>query len=82
MPNDLTFDLDFPVGAGACLAVSPLVRRIVADNPGPYTFTGTCSYVVGRGQVAIVDPGPDSAAHVEALLKAVRGETVTHILVS
>ena len=82
MPNDLTFDLDFPVGAGACIAVSPLVRRIVADNPGPYTFTGTCSYVVGRGQVAIVDPGPDSPAHVEALLAAVRGETVTHILVS
>ena len=59
MSTDLTFDLDFPVGAGACIAVSPLVRRIVADNPGPYTFTGTCSYIVGRGQVAIVDPGPD-----------------------
>ena len=82
MSTDLTLDLDFPVGAGACIAVSPLVRRIVADNPGPYTFTGTCSYVVGRGQVAIVDPGPDSPAHVEALLAAVRGETVTHILVS
>src|SRR5829696_7215124 len=82
MSTDLSFDLDFPVGAGACLAVSPLVRRIVADNPGPYTFTGTCSYVGGRGQVAIVDPGPDSPAHVEALLAAVRGETVTHILVS
>lgn len=82
MSQELAFDLDFPVGAGACVAVSPLVRRIVAGNPSAYTFTGTCSYVVGRGQVAILDPGPDLAEHVAALLAAVRGETVTHIVVS
>ena len=82
MTTDLAFDLDFPVGAGECLPVSPLVRRIVADNPGPYTFTGTCSYIVGRGRVAIVDPGPDLPGHVAALLDAVKGETVTDILVS
>lgn len=82
MTADLAFDLDFPVGAGECIGVSPLVRRIVADNPGPYTFTGTCSYIVGRGQVAIVDPGPDLPGHVAALLDAVRGETVTDIFVS
>ena len=82
MSNDLTFDLDFPVGAGACIEVSPLVRRIVAGNPSPYTFTGTCSYIVGRGRVAILDPGPDLPGHVAALLNAVRGETVTHIVVS
>lgn len=82
MSNDLAFDLDFPVGAGACIEVSPLVRRVVAGNPSAYTFTGTCSYIVGRGKVAILDPGPDLAAHVAALLDAVRGETVTHIVVS
>jgi glyoxylase-like metal-dependent hydrolase (beta-lactamase superfamily II) len=82
MSDDLTFDLDFPVGAGACIEVSPLVRRIVAGNPSPYTFTGTCSYIVGRRRVAILDPGPDLPSHVEALLDAVRGETVTHIVVS
>ena len=82
MSNDLTFDLDFPVGAGACMGVSPLVRRIVAGNPSPYTFTGTCSYIVGRGRVAILDPGPALPDHVDALLNAVRGETVTHIVVS
>jgi glyoxylase-like metal-dependent hydrolase (beta-lactamase superfamily II) len=82
-PTDLTFDLDFPVGAGACVAVSPLVRRIVADNPGPYTFTGNLQLRrrprPGRDRRS--GPGP-RPAHVEALLAAVRGETVTHILVS
>jgi glyoxylase-like metal-dependent hydrolase (beta-lactamase superfamily II) len=82
MSNDLAFDLDFPVAPGACVELSPLVRRVVANNPSPYTFTGTCSYIVGRGKVAILDPGPDLPEHVEALLDAVRGETVTHILVS
>jgi glyoxylase-like metal-dependent hydrolase (beta-lactamase superfamily II) len=82
MSDALVFDLDFSAPAGACVTVSPLVRRIVAGNSGPVTFTGTCSYIVGRGRVAIVDPGPDLAGHVEALLEAVRGETVTHILVS
>src|SRR5215210_943712 len=81
MPDDLVFDTR-PVPAGACRRLTPLVRRIVADNPGPVTFTGTCSYIVGHGEVAIVDPGPDSPEHVAALLAAVRSETVTHILVS
>jgi glyoxylase-like metal-dependent hydrolase (beta-lactamase superfamily II) len=54
----------------------------VAGNPSPYTFTGTCSYIVGRGRVVILDPGPDLPGHVAALLNAVRGETVTHIVVS
>ena len=82
MPEELTFDLDFEPAAGACVQVSPLVRRMVADNPSPFTFRGTCSYIVGTGTVAIIDPGPDSPAHIAALLDAVRGETVSHIVVS
>ena len=58
------------------------VRRVMANNPGPFTFKGTLSYIVGRGKVAIVDPGPEDAAHTQALLDAVRGETVTHIFVT
>jgi glyoxylase-like metal-dependent hydrolase (beta-lactamase superfamily II) len=58
------------------------VRRVMADNPGPFTFKGTLTYVVGRGKVAIVDPGPDDPAHIGAVLDAVRGETVTHIFVT
>jgi glyoxylase-like metal-dependent hydrolase (beta-lactamase superfamily II) len=82
MSATLDLDLDFSVPAGICVQVSPLVRRVVADNPGPITFTGTCSYIVGSSEVAIIDPGPDSPSHVAALLDATRGETITHILVS
>ena len=82
MSDGLTFDLHAPAQTDECVAVSPLIRRVVAGNAGPTTFTGTCSYIVGRGRVAIVDPGPDLPDHVAALLAAVRGETVTHILVS
>ena len=62
--------------------VVPGVRRLLAANPSPFTFKGTVSYIVGSGQVAIVDPGPDDASHIAALLDAVRGETVTHIFVT
>jgi glyoxylase-like metal-dependent hydrolase (beta-lactamase superfamily II) len=82
MSDDLSFDIRSPAQAEECVQVSPMVRRIIAGNPGPITFTGTCSYIVGRGNVAIIDPGPDMPGHVEALLDAVRGETVTHILVT
>lgn len=76
------FDLAFDQQAGDCVTISPLVRRMVAGNGGPFTFTGTCSYIVGRGQVAIIDPGPEDERHLTALADAVRGETVTHILVT
>ncbi len=63
--------------------LSPLLRRVIADNGGPFTFTGTCSYIIGQGKVAILDPGPaGKEAHIEALLDAVRGETVSHIVVT
>jgi glyoxylase-like metal-dependent hydrolase (beta-lactamase superfamily II) len=58
------------------------VRRVLCDNPGPFTFKGTVSYIVGRGRVAIIDPGPLDERHTAALLDAVRGETVTHIVVT
>lgn len=82
MSHDLAFDTAFAAPAERCLRLSPLVRRIVADNPGPFTFTGTCTYIVGEGEVAVIDPGPDLPGHVAAVLEATRGETVTHIVVS
>ena len=67
-------------------AVSPLIRRVIANNPGPFTFTGTGTYVVGRGEagaaVAVIDPGPLDEAHLAALLAAVGGQTVSHVLVT
>ncbi|WP_411287807.1 MBL fold metallo-hydrolase [Phenylobacterium sp.] len=67
---------------GRCDQVSPLIRRVVANNPGPFTFTGTGTYIVGQGQVAVIDPGPDDPVHLEAILAAVAGESVSHILIT
>jgi glyoxylase-like metal-dependent hydrolase (beta-lactamase superfamily II) len=62
--------------------VAPAVRRLTAPNPGPFTAAGTNTYVVGSGRVAIIDPGPDIPAHVDVLLAALTGETVSHILLT
>lgn len=78
----LTHATQFDAPAESVVQVSPLVRRIVCDNPGPFTFTGTCTYIVGRGEVAVIDPGPDNAGHLAAILDAVRGETVSHIVLT
>jgi glyoxylase-like metal-dependent hydrolase (beta-lactamase superfamily II) len=67
---------------GAVIAAHPLVRRVVANNPGPMTCHGTSTWIVGRGRVAVIDPGPDDAAHRRALIEALAGETVTHVLVT
>ena len=62
--------------------VSPLIRRVVARNPGPFTYLGTGTYIVGHGEVAVIDPGPDLPEHLGALLGALDGERVTEILVT
>jgi len=67
---------------GACDQVSPLIRRVVANNPGPFTFKGTGTYIVGRGDLAVIDPGPDMDDHLEAILAATAGERITHIFVT
>lgn len=75
--RDITFEY------GVCDQVSPMIRRVIARNPGPFTFTGTGTYIVGRGQVAVIDPGPDLPEHLEAILAALEpGEQVSHILVT
>jgi glyoxylase-like metal-dependent hydrolase (beta-lactamase superfamily II) len=82
MTDDIVFDRSFDLAPGAVDEPMPGIRRIVANNPGPFTFKGTVSYILGRGKVAIIDPGPDDPTHVAALLEAVRGETVTHVFVT
>jgi len=82
MADDIPFDNNLDLKPDTVDEPMPGVRRIMADNPGPFTFKGTLSYIVGRGKVAIVDPGPDDPAHIGALLDAVRNETVTHIFVT
>jgi glyoxylase-like metal-dependent hydrolase (beta-lactamase superfamily II) len=82
MSDDIPFDKSFDLAPETVEEVAPGVRRVLADNPGPFTFKGTVSYIVGRGRVAIIDPGPLDETHIAALLDAVRGETVTHIFVT
>lgn len=80
--DDVPFNRDYPLVPGVVDHVRPGVRRILCNNPSPFTFSGTNSYIVGEGNVAIIDPGPRNEAHLQALLDAVRGETVTHIFVT
>jgi glyoxylase-like metal-dependent hydrolase (beta-lactamase superfamily II) len=80
--DDIPFNKTLDLSPDTVDEPIPGVRRVMANNPGPFTFKGTVSYIVGRGKVAIVDPGPDDPAHLAALLDAVRGETVTHIFVT
>ena len=82
MSDDIPFDKSFDLRPETVEEIAPGVRRLLANNPGPFTFKGTVSYIVGRGQVAIIDPGPLDDIHIAALLDAVRGETVTHIFVT
>ena len=67
--DDIPFNRNFPLKPGIVEEVRPGVRRVLCDNPSPFTFTGTVSYILGKGKVAIVDPGPDSEAHAKALLE-------------
>ena len=82
MSDDIPFNKKLDLAPGRVEEVVPGVRRVLADNPSPFTFKGTLSYIVGKGEVAIIDPGPDDERHTAALLDAVRGETVTHIVIT
>ena len=82
MSEDIEFDRSATAPSGEVVELSPLVRRIIAGNGGPMTFTGTCTYIIGRGTVAVLDPGPDDPAHVARVLAALAGESVSHILVT
>jgi glyoxylase-like metal-dependent hydrolase (beta-lactamase superfamily II) len=82
MSAELAFNRSVDVDYGVAEEVAPEVRRVVANNPGPYTFLGTNSYVVGTGEVAVIDPGPADERHLKALAAAIKGERLTHILVT
>jgi glyoxylase-like metal-dependent hydrolase (beta-lactamase superfamily II) len=66
----------------ALTQVSPMVRRLVAPNASPFTFNGTCTYILGRDRVAILDPGPCDDSHLAALLAAAEGERIETILIT
>ncbi|MAV88692.1 MAG: MBL fold metallo-hydrolase [Rhodospirillaceae bacterium] len=80
--NQMEFNRNFECEYGQITQVSPLIRRIVANNPGPYTFKGTGTYVIGYGDVGVIDPGPDDQDHVNALLNSLQGEKITHQIIT
>jgi glyoxylase-like metal-dependent hydrolase (beta-lactamase superfamily II) len=73
---------DYDPAYGVAVALSPLVRRVLAPNPSPFTFHGTGTYLVGCDALAVIDPGPDDAAHLDAILAAAGTTPITHILVT
>ena len=76
-------DFDFPLEYGVAEQITPRIQRVMAPNPGPFTFQGTGVYIVGAGKsVAVIDPGPDLPDHIEALKRALDGRKVSHILVT
>jgi glyoxylase-like metal-dependent hydrolase (beta-lactamase superfamily II) len=79
----LRFDRSLDAPYGAAVRLSPLVERVLAPNPGPFTFKGTGVYIVGAGAgVAVIDPGPDDPAHLAALQQAIGPRKVHHILIT
>ena len=69
-----------PVTYGLAEQVSPMIRRIIAENPSKYSYRGTGTYIVGRGRVAVIDPGPDLPSHREALTAALVAQGVPAVL--
>ena len=82
MPVEIPYRREIAFEYGKLEPVAPSVRRIVARNPGPFTYKGTGTYVIGDGEVAVIDPGPDLPDHVAALLASLESEQVSHILVT
>jgi glyoxylase-like metal-dependent hydrolase (beta-lactamase superfamily II) len=78
----IPFERNFEAPYGACITVAPNIQRVLAPNPGPFTFKGTGVYILGEDNVAVIDPGPIIPSHLEALKQALSGRRVTHILLT
>lgn len=77
------FDRSLAAHYGVEERLSPRIARLLAPNPGPFTFKGTGVHIVGAGEhVAVIDPGPDMPEHVAALQRALAGRKVSHILIT
>jgi glyoxylase-like metal-dependent hydrolase (beta-lactamase superfamily II) len=79
----ITHNRDFTPTYHTMEQLSPLVRRVIAENPNPFTFTGTGTYVIGRGEVAVIDPGPTLSEHLDEIVAGLdEGEKITKILIT
>ena len=82
MAVNIAFRRELEFGYGQVARLSPMIRRVVADNPSAFTLYGTGTYIVGEGKVAVIDPGPALESHVASILTALEGEEITHTLIT
>jgi glyoxylase-like metal-dependent hydrolase (beta-lactamase superfamily II) len=82
MTARLTFNTKLDFAYGAPSPVAPGIVRIVAKNPSPLTFKGTNTYLVGMIGLAVIDPGPDHEAHIDAIVRAANGRNISHIFLT
>lgn len=78
----LEFDTHFAPAYGEAVPVAEGIARLTVNNPSPYTFHGTNSYIIGKDTLAVIDPGPEDEAHLQALIHAIAGRPVSHIFIS
>jgi len=82
MATPISFKKELEFQYGKASELSPKIRRVIAENSSAFTLHGTGTYIVGRGEVAVIDPGPYDEKHIDAILRATAGERITHILVT
>lgn len=82
MASSIPFRRELDFSYGEVSHVAPGIRRVIAENPSPFTLYGTGTYILGQGEVAVIDPGPADGAHIAKLLEALEGETISHILIT
>ena len=80
MSESLKFNTTMKFAYGVPDPMAAGVTRLVAPNAGPLTFKGTNTYLVGDRALAVIDPGPDDAAHRAAIIAAAAGRPITHII--
>jgi glyoxylase-like metal-dependent hydrolase (beta-lactamase superfamily II) len=78
----LIFDREFDAVPGRVDVIAPALRRVLAPNPGPFTFLGTGTYLVGTDEIAVIDPGPADNTHLDAIITACSSQRITHIVVT
>ena len=82
MANSIPFRRELDFSYGEVSEVAPGIRRVIAENPSPFTLYGTGTYILGQGEVAVIDPGPADRSHIAKVLEALEGETISHILIT
>ncbi len=82
MTAELTFKKTMEFEYGQPMQLAPGVARIVANNPSPFTFKGTNTYLVGTDELALIDPGPDDDAHIDAIMRAAGGRRISHVIIT